>query len=43
MTRDEQRSFIRLWTLTVWPKDSDDERALAAALMGRRWTLTWKP
>lgn len=42
MTEPEQRAFIRLWTLTVWPDDSEDPRALAAALMGRRWTLVRK-
>ncbi len=43
MTPEEQRAFIRLWTLTVYPKDSDDPNALAVSLIGRRWRLTWKP
>jgi hypothetical protein len=39
MTRDEQRALIRRWTLIVWPKDSEHQDALIAALKGRRWTL----
>jgi DNA invertase Pin-like site-specific DNA recombinase len=42
MTADEQRAFIRLWTLTVWPEDSEHPNALVAALHGRRWMLSRK-
>jgi DNA invertase Pin-like site-specific DNA recombinase len=42
MTPDERRAFIRLWKLTVWPKDSEHQTALVAALNGRRWTLARK-
>lgn len=40
MTEAEQRAFIRLWTLTVYRKDSEHQNALVAALRGRRWTLS---
>jgi hypothetical protein len=42
MTPEGQRESIRLWTLTVWPKDSEHQSALVARLMGRRWTLDRK-
>ena len=43
MTKNERRAFIRQWKLTVWPKDAEHETALAAAMMGRRWTLYRRP
>lgn len=39
MTPAEQRAFMRLWTLTVYPEGSDEQNALVAALMGRRWHI----
>jgi len=42
MTDSERRTFVRLWTLTVWPKDSEHQNALVARLAGRRWTLSRK-
>lgn len=34
MAEAEQKAFIRLWTLTVWPKDSGHPNVLVAALHG---------
>lgn len=39
MTEAEQKAFIRLWTLTVYAKDSGHPNALALALTGKRWML----